>query len=164
MARDINSITSSAAAALRNLLLEAFEAGRAAGRQEASSDLRAKLSQVIGPIETQPQPPPSTGARATPGTVKPTIRNLVTRSGLIGISADEIVAQTGIKRNSVRGTLYTLKQDGEVERRGERWFPQKAEAADTPSQDSLRPQSDSASPADNPSAKGREAGHPGGGT
>jgi hypothetical protein len=60
-----------------------------------------------------------TADRAALGTVKPRVLELVSRD--MGASIKEIET-TGIKRNSVRGTLYSLQRDGIIRRDGDRWY------------------------------------------
>jgi len=174
-AMDFDTIALDAADALRPFLEKAFEAGRAVGREEATAELRARLSDLVGPLEAAPTAPepkrvfasgsftlprygaPAEGARATPGTVKPAIFNLI-RSHPNGIRQDDIRRLSDVKANSIRGTLYSLQKDGVIERRGERWFamPETNEAADDdPSKEP------SAASDHQPEAQGREAG-PGG--
>lgn len=171
MSHDINLIVSSATAALRPLLQEAFDAGRAAGREEASNELRAKLSEVLGTprpsvisesmpmTAAAPLAPGQSGAgRAAPGTVKPTIRRVISEHA-DGLTTEGITLLTHFKPNSVRGTLHTLMQDGDIERRGNKWFPSLSKnetAGDAPQQDAP------AVSEQEPNAQGREAG-PGGG-
>lgn len=125
---------------LRARLTEAFEAGRAQGKREASNEVRTKLvgffdsmeapdsAPVMAQTESETnhlpvQPPLQTanGARATPGTVKPTIARLIsTATG--GLTTEDIVKQTGFKENSVRGTLHNLQNEGTINKSENRWF------------------------------------------
>lgn len=139
MARTIDQIKASASASFDQLLSEAFEAGRVIGRGEAASELRNKLADFLdvepvaaGPIIMEHQ----AGGRATPGSVKPTILNLIIENP--GLSQDEIQQKTGFKPNSVRGTLWTLSaQDKAIHKVSGYWYPgpEKEEPAGTPSQD-----------------------------
>jgi hypothetical protein len=140
MARPIDLLLEDARSRLEPLLQEAFEAGRAFGHQEASVEFQSKIAAVFGlassgepprtnqlavvgvqPVPSPAAPPPEEG-RAAPGSVKPVILNLLATKSAFGITMDEIVQATGIKYNSVRGTLYTLKQNGEAHRIGLKWF------------------------------------------
>lgn len=176
MSRTINDILSDVGGVLRPLIVEAFDLGRQAGRDEAARDLREKIEGVLSgqlPVERAPvivtgpvTPPeglleslPIPAQRAAPGTVKPVIEALI-RNTLFGMTTEEITARAGVKHNSVRGTLHTLKNEGKVERRGNRWFPvpQTNEAADN-----VSVRDPSAASEQEPSAQGGEA-RPGGGT
>ena len=89
-------------------------------------DLRAVLSldesESSAQVVTKSNERPSeTDDRAAPGTVKPTIIRIL-ESHPNGISAAEILKNTGFKENSIRGTLAALKADGFAERRGELWM------------------------------------------
>lgn len=112
------------------LLTEAFNAGREAGREEAKSVVLASIHNLTADAHVL-RGSTSAGVlthikesegRAAPGTVKPAVRNFIS-SRHDGVTIDEIIAGTGVKPNSVRGTLYSLQEDGDIERRGEKWFP-----------------------------------------
>lgn len=138
MTRELAAIISDAATSLRPLLQEAFEAGRRVGhdegRRDASEELRSRLSGIfeetsgqgkpeIHPAEAvrSPSAVVSDVERAPVGTVKPMVLKML-RENPSGLSVAELTARTGFKKNSVRGTLWGIKQDGDAERRGERWF------------------------------------------
>lgn len=141
--RTLESIIADAipgADALRARLTEAFEAGRAQGKREASNEVRTKLvgffdnmeapdsvsvmTQVEGethPLPAQSQLHTTNGARATPGTVKPTIARIISAAP-DGLTTEDIVKQTGFKENSVRGTLHNLRTEKTIKKRENRWF------------------------------------------
>ena len=171
MTRSLAEISSEAGSLLQSLLQEAFELGRSQGRAELASEFQHHLSEAIGSslsAGTLVRPrltkgiivlEPGPEGRATPGTVKPVIEGIV-RASPDGITVQEIADRGGVKFNSVRGTLYILKNEDKVERRGDRWFPlpQKDEAPDDKSTQDASGASDH-----QPGAKGGEA-RPGGGT
>jgi hypothetical protein len=140
--------------------MEAFEAGRAQGKREASSEVRAKLEGFIYSIDAldicgaaaeigsstlrENEVPPQrissdTPAhhqmiaerghyaigRATPGTVKPALASIIATSS-VGVTTETIIARTGFKENSVRGTLHSLRTEGKIEKKGNLWFPASA--------------------------------------
>lgn len=142
MPRTIDQIKTDAGKSLEQLLTEAFEAGRVVGREESAAEFREfrnKLAHILdaepvqaGPIAMEHQ----AGGRATPGSVKPAILNLIIANP--GLSQDEIQQKTGFKPNSVRGTLWTLSaQDKAIHKVSGYWYPgpEKEEPAGTPSQD-----------------------------
>lgn len=129
-AANIDNILSRATDCLRALLEEAFEAGRANGREDIKREMLSVLMSVEQPSDIVPEAytpeldkiaAERVSARAASGTVKPMIKQLIDQAA-DGISTLEIIEQTGFKENSVRGTLSTLKTDGAVERRGDLWF------------------------------------------
>ncbi len=185
--RDWSDILDEGSASLERWLSEAFEAGRAAGRQEGVAEVKAKLAGLLddgGPEVTRaiaasanvthalpawlgPGPKTQSGGRAPPNSVKPTIVKLVHDAP--GLTREEIATRTGFKFNSVRGTLWTLSNEGIIEQRDGRYFPasQKNEAPDAMSVEDTS----EASITDEgnlvsyqPSAQGREADVPGDGT
>lgn len=140
--------------AIRDMLARWYEAGRAAGAAEVRAQIAAVLSPgapgstiLTAPLEHRFGSAAAVEAgdtlsahgrgvdshpegRAAPGSVKPVILAVVTEQP--GLTTDAIQKRTGIKQNSVRGTLWTLSKENLVERRGSGWFPlsQKNEAAD----------------------------------
>ncbi|WP_143132141.1 hypothetical protein [Methylobacterium sp. 174MFSha1.1] len=150
--RELTDILSELASHQARLMTEAFEAGRAAGRVEATADILHKIGTILptGPVvapmlpiasEAKGEaarpiaPPPAFGGgedtgRATPGSVKPRVAQLVSERP--GITTRQIEDATGFKLNSIRGTLWALHaQDHVIERRNGGWYPsaQKDEAA-----------------------------------
>jgi hypothetical protein len=127
--RTLDTIISASIDALRPLLRDAFESGRAVGREEASADFKAKIASLlsVGPPETIKLVASDllvgTDKRAVSGSVKPTIARLITESGRAGVTPDDILKATGFKPNSVRGTLWTLGNKGLAVKRDGRWFP-----------------------------------------
>lgn len=145
---DLESILSSATEVLRPLLTRVYEAGLERGRHEGAEALRAKLSDIL---QSDPSDPvqqsaperktpfevrkgvPVVPSRAAPGSVKPFILDLIEkRPGLSANEIGDIAERSGIKPNSVRGTLWTLGNEGSIEKRDGKWYPpsQKDEAAD----------------------------------
>lgn len=129
--RTLDSIIAASAEAFQPLLQEAFEAGRSAGRAEAD-DLRAKMAALISVGQSLPPVvavSPGAGAttgdlgRAIQGSVKPRIAKLIADSGTSGVTPSEITYITGFKANTVRGTIWTLGQEGSIVKRGSRWYP-----------------------------------------
>ena len=55
--------------------------------------------------------------RAAPGTIKPAILKII-QEHPEGLSKSQIVIMTGIKPNSVRGTLWSLNKEGEITKGG----------------------------------------------
>lgn len=130
--RTLENIIAAASDALGPLLREAFEAGRSIGRDEAAVDLRAKIDGVlaVGPKVTSPSKPVAPKAahsskRATSGSVRPTIAGMIEKAEG-GLTADEIHAATNFKPNSIRGTLWTLGNEGLTVKRDGRWYWQAA--------------------------------------
>ncbi|TLG78521.1 hypothetical protein [Methylocystis sp. B8] len=173
MSDQLDDIIDGAFPSFKEALTAAFEAGRAAGRQEASVELKAKLADALG---IQQAPDRSFAkklvgqlvetTRAAQGTVKPKILEAIRSRG--GATLGDIQEATGVKYNTVRGTLWQLSQDEVIERRGEKWFmrPQKNEPAGTPSESAptgSKPEPSFHEALFGSGAKGREAG-PGGET
>lgn len=131
--RTLESIISEAAESQQAAIREAFEAGRAIG-QQAADDLREKLAELLSvnqtgrtahpdPVEPAPKTKAETPKKRAPtGSVKPAIVKVIAESPK-GVTADEIVGLTGFKPNSVRGTLWTLNNEGTIVKRQGRWFP-----------------------------------------
>jgi hypothetical protein len=135
--RQIGDILSEGRASIEALLREAFAAGRA----EAAAEMRAKMADMINSVTDIPMtggasssyinarfnpnigfsPPVTVERRASPGTVKPEILRLIREASAGGISTDELIAATGFKPNSVRGTVSTLRIEHAIERVGDRW-------------------------------------------
>jgi hypothetical protein len=138
--RDLKDILSSGSASIVALLQEAYDAGLASGKASAESDLKARVATLfeLSPVEPTTATATATdhGARAAtpkpadlvkdfgtalaqgsqraaPGTVKPQILKLITDHPL-GFSTEELIAVTGFKPNSVRGTLSTLQSEGAI--------------------------------------------------
>lgn len=155
--REFSDILDEAAAQQERLLTEAFEAGRALGRREASAKLKARLFGLLsddgsddsvalgGPqeffandgfagVDVAGSDGQEHDRRAPPGSVKPAIAKLVGERP--GLTTEEVTNATGFKKNSVRGTLWLLSTEEQVERREGRWYPvaQKDEAVGTESE------------------------------
>ncbi len=134
-----HSFDEQAAALTRNVsaaLAEAFEAGRIAGIAEASEDFRARLAQVFGGATGGPQSvitmqPTSGSTNANhnsqtriiiqTGSVKQAILDAINEEP--GIEPERIQAKTAAKANTLRGTLFALKNEGAIHKQGRGWFP-----------------------------------------
>jgi hypothetical protein len=130
MTRTIDQIRDDASSTIQRLLDDAFQAGRVVGRAEGADDLRQRLSGLLMASETPTKPvtkkateKPAPGARrAAPGSVKPTILELIKNEP--GITQDEIGERTGIKHNSIRGTLWALMTlDKAIHKIDGCWYP-----------------------------------------
>lgn len=150
MAEDWDAFAKRASETIMGLLRDAADFGYEHGKQAAAIELRQKVARALelgavalAPLSSFPEmngPVPGSieeqiaqrilTERAAPGSVKPTLARFV--SDHPGLTVDQIQERTGIKRNSVRGTLWTLSNEKIVERRGHGWFPvaQTNEAAD----------------------------------
>ena len=141
MTRDISQIHAEGSEGITLLIQEAYEAGRIAGAADAKRRFQSKLASLLSdgsdvaptaddlPESEQPSSLPEktselvqhTSKRASPGSVKPQVAALVAKY-IDGISAEMIAQVTGFKFNSVRGTLWTLGNEGVVERQGSKWY------------------------------------------
>jgi hypothetical protein len=122
--RLIESLTSRAAADIGRVIEEAYRQGR--------EDMKRELMAVLSPSAprsanttvslgiTKLAVVPQTGGKLPPGTVKPTILKLIMDTPG-GLPTEEIIAKTGFKENSVRGTLSGLLKLGQVFRSGKNW-------------------------------------------
>ncbi len=119
----IERILALAARDFRMRLEEAFEAGGAKMRRDLLVALKqddVALDVSLRGLSGEGVGQERFGSRAPLGTVRPTIRRLIARYKH-GISAAEIIKQTGFKVNSVRSTLATLRREGLAERSGDLW-------------------------------------------
>jgi hypothetical protein len=133
--RTLDSIIAASAEALRPLLQEAFEAGRGVGRGEAAADLKAKIVGLLSIADqsattdteeliiTPDLAAVASNGRAAQGSVKPTIARMIVDGAQAGVTSEEITTRTGFKPNTVRGTLWTLGNEGLAVKRGGRWYP-----------------------------------------
>ena len=131
---EFETIMNDATATMRRLLRAAYEAGLEAGRKEGSAELRSKLAAIIetdiepaklslAPGQDEIDGPVDADAdRAPHGSVKPAVLEYVQRNPH-GLTANEISERTGIKYNSVRGSLWKLGKERAVYKHGENWFP-----------------------------------------
>lgn len=135
--RDIVDDTQSAVLrAIEAAYKRGFEAGKQQGERDAAVGLKARLSAILSDDAIAPDAQPqreyavvneqvTVGAdndqsdddtgRAAPGTVKPTILSIIANSQN-GMLTREVVSATGFKPNSVRGTLWTLHNEGSIEK------------------------------------------------
>ena len=124
----IEAILSRSLAALRGVIKDAYNAGREDMRRELMALLSASIER--SDVVPKEEPPGAniaaqrSAARATPGTVKPTLLEMIAEAtGLgTGVSTADLVRQTNFKENSVRGTLSTLRSEGKIEQRSDLWF------------------------------------------
>jgi hypothetical protein len=130
--RSYKEIENDAAIAIHNLILEAYHAGLRDGRREGEefrASVAALLAAPISPSapktvlhqELNAEQMAADAARVSPGTVKPGIMNILAAAGG-GMTTDQIIAATGFKPNSVRGTLSTLKSERLIDRVGDAWI------------------------------------------
>jgi hypothetical protein len=126
--RTLKEIEDSGYVAIQNAITEAYNAGLADGRRE-SEELRNKIVAILSPSTVAATATESAVfrdkvegvvIRAAPGTVKPEILRLI-RSSDGGLTTEEIIAYTGFKASSVRGTISTLQAEHEIEKQGDRW-------------------------------------------
>jgi hypothetical protein len=178
MSDELETIIQSAEASIRRLLIAAFEAGEKTGRETAAKELASEMAGFVANISKslgrapdaalasdgdrsrrQTSHPPVMADRAAPGSVKPVILKIIKHSEGTGKTLREIERETGFKYNSVRGTLWQLQQNGEIEKVGDEYRarPQKIGAADG------EPRGESSTASVPIPAHGREA-DPGGGT
>jgi hypothetical protein len=115
----IDNLLSRVTQDVRKLLEEAYEAGRDDMRKDLDEFL--KRSEPTNGQAVANVPMHDAAIRARAGTVKPAIKILIGNAAG-GITASEIVARTGFKENSVRGTLAALRSENFAERRGELWI------------------------------------------
>jgi hypothetical protein len=119
----IEKILALAVRDFRMRLEEAFEAGGVKMRRDLLAALKrddVALDVALRGLSGGSEGQDKFGDRAPLGTVRPTIRRLIARYKH-GISAAEIIRQTGFKVNSVRSTLATLRREGLAERIGDLW-------------------------------------------
>jgi hypothetical protein len=106
-----------ATADIASLIRDAYEMGREDMRRElvallspASGDAVALVGEVHVPNIASAR----TSTKAPPGTVRPAILKMIEQSP--SVSTEQILAATGFKENSVRGTLSTLHKEGKIKR------------------------------------------------
>lgn len=119
----IEKILTRATRDFRMRLEEAFEAGGAKMRRDLLTALKrddVAFDVALRGMSDSNVGQDKFGERAPLGTVRPTIQRLIARYDH-GISASEIIEQTGFKVNSVRSTLATLRREGLAERHGDLW-------------------------------------------
>ena len=138
---ELNNILSKSTDILRKQIVAAFEVGKIEGRKEGREEgrkevseelntLKAKLAALIGAggpettVNDGKETPDDddTSDRAERGSVGPAILSFEQRNPQ-GTTAIEITEATGIKYNTVRGTLRKHRLDHKVHKRGEKWFP-----------------------------------------
>lgn len=135
-ADDIEDMVASVALVMRATLKRAFDDGKTVGRREAYKEIGQKLlaegdADAIAslpptllkdaPTAPQPEAEVNENDRAVPGSVKPRILSFLAKKET-GAPTSEIVTATGIKENTVRGTLRTLKLDKQVHKIGGTWM------------------------------------------
>lgn len=132
---DMNELLASAEKSLKTAIEAAyksgFDAGKKLGEREAAAGFKSRLASLfvdeeadiagsstkINELFTSTGDSAETGdaERATPGTVKPAILDVVAKANH-GISTKDIARATNFKYNSVRGTLWTLHKEGAIEK------------------------------------------------
>lgn len=142
----VDDILADMARVLRPLLEAAIADAKDEAKLQAAAEFKAKLAAVFDNDKVAPRSEPVTSpkiaaapsslvrevrkSRATSGTVKPTIARLLhDRPG--GITMRQVTEETGFKYNSVRGTLWLLKKEGQAANRDEKWFAAEPEPAKT---------------------------------
>lgn len=127
--------------AVENAYKQGFEDGTRAGERNAGEKIRARLSDFFDVDIDAEEPISSTSGndlltdqdqsdeqestddgRAPPGTVKPLVLKTI-QASKTGMTIREITDVTGVKYNSVRGTVWTLKNEEKVKKGdGGRWM------------------------------------------
>ena len=117
----LETLAAQGTADIARLLREAYRIGR--------EDMRRELMTLLSPSGENTAPAPSRlsdhiipayfTAKAPPGTVKPALLALISRDE--GANIRDMEA-TGVKHNSIRGTMFALQKEGKIEKRGDRWY------------------------------------------
>jgi hypothetical protein len=121
LAQDIaREVTPAIVAAIRT----GIERGYALGTQNFLKQLSKLTSNLPLPpvapvVKESPRAAHPDTERASLGSVKPAMLAMIGRRE--GASQREMEA-LGFKHNTVRGTLWTLRKDGIIAMRGDRWF------------------------------------------
>jgi hypothetical protein len=131
----VDDILSDIVRVLRPALESALARVKEDAKREAAAEFRARFAAMLDETpavvptpepEADKAPIPKARAapkgRASPGTVKPQILDVL-RQSPEGISTRDIATLTGFKYNSVRGTLWLLKKEGHAANRDDKWFP-----------------------------------------
>ncbi|EJJ24617.1 hypothetical protein [Rhizobium sp. CF142] len=110
---------------------EGFDAGFIAAQKEIMAMIsgigKHRSAEKIENRQIQNEETDSDDGRAAPGTVKPAILKLI-QEHPEGLSKSQIVMMTGIKPNSVRGTLWSLNKEGHIKKSGrDLWVPVRLE-------------------------------------
>lgn len=149
---DHDDIVSVITNALRPVIEAALARAKDEGRREAAEEFKAKVEAMFNePMASarrtseqtrQTNEPKPRKRRASSGTVKPLLISQLTLAGAIGMSMRDLAEATGVKYNTVRGTLWLLKKDGAVFNRHEKWFVSDASIAaeDRPTQSNEAPE------------------------
>ena len=126
----IDGILTEATGAIRPLLERAFAIGREIGYREGADSIRAAMSDFlmkrvdidehIAPVgtvhEVEIVDSLTLSGRASPGSVKPVLLEFIRNHP--GVTMNDLQEQTGIKPNSVRGTVWSLQKEGLVIKQG----------------------------------------------
>lgn len=126
----LKHVKSQAVADIGRRIEEAYQQGRA--------DMRHELLELLGneQLVTVPQPldeivpTARTAPKASPGTVKPTVLNLIETSNG-GMRTDTIITTTGFKENSVRAAVSALMAEGKIRRAANGFWVKSADAVST---------------------------------
>jgi hypothetical protein len=137
----LEKISSGAAADIARLIREAYDLGRGDMRRELMallSPASGDTVSVVGEVHVPNIATARASTKAPPGTVRPAILKMIEQSP--GVSTEQILAATGFKENSVRGTLSTLVKEGRIERHLKTWMAKRfegvANSSATPSKNS----------------------------
>jgi|ERR1700677_3369409 hypothetical protein len=113
----LNSLSAQATADIESLIRKVYEMGREDMRRELMALLSPSSGDAVAVVEevhvtniTNAR----TSTKAPPGTVRPAIIKMI--EGSSGVSTEQILAATGFKENSVRGTLSTLHKEQKIAR------------------------------------------------
>ena len=137
----MSGVIKAARQAVENAYKQGFEDGEHAGERSAGERIRARLSDLFDVDIDAEEPGSSTNGndlltdagqaddqessgdgRAPPGTVKPLVLKTI-QASKTGMTIREITDATGVKYNSVRGTVWTLKNEEKVKKGdGGRWM------------------------------------------
>ncbi len=136
----LDELLATASDAMRQLIAAAYDAGRAAGRSDAETIIRAKLERVLD--DDSPGPRPKAPAkekardawpsdRAPAGSVRPKLLTAL-KGNPFGVRPAIIAKTTGMNANTIRGGLNILRREGLAMKKYGAWMlvPQKNEAAD----------------------------------
>jgi predicted Rossmann fold nucleotide-binding protein DprA/Smf involved in DNA uptake len=126
----LEKLASTATADIARLLKEVYDMGREDMRRELMALLSPERGGAVALVEEVHVPNIAnarTSTKAPPGTVRPAILKMIEQSP--GVSTDQILAATGFKENSVRGTLSTLHKEGKIARNAQGYWIKKLEAS-----------------------------------
>ncbi|WP_439572768.1 hypothetical protein [Phreatobacter sp.] len=137
MTDSLDAIANTTSTSLREAIKRAYELGRAEGLEAGKNEMRQQLAALIGfphqgptllggsvshyepttPVDVVEKP---IGQRLPQGSVRPAVIEAL--KGMTGARPADIAERTGLKENSVRGTLNILRADGITDKRNNLWF------------------------------------------